>query len=419
MKQSPNPFDENLFRQEALCALDERHYGRPVAHMPPLWFLLGALLATCLTLAIIFLFSASYARKETAIGWLVPNQGLVRLNAGEYGTLLNVTASAGDTVQAGDPLATLSFDRDIEPGKSAAQTVSNEIDREISEKLSQRRLSEAALQARLRQIELELSQVDREFALVAHQIEQQQENVRLAAVIKERFERLEGSPANSPLQTDQSAKAHNSEQQNLTALNVQKERLAGRRLALDGELAQLPLEAAQRASILSSELASLRARKAELARRSNAVVSAPIDGRVASVRTTPGGVAPNTLLVSLLPASATLHAELFVPSEGIGFVQTGQSVRLMYSAFPHQRFGSARGTVSDVSSVILQPEDLPSALSLSQPAYRVDVILAEQNLSAMGQVYDLLPGMALQAEIIQERRSFFQWLFDPLFQRKQ
>ena len=54
-------------------------------------------------------------------------------------------------------------------------------------------------------------------------------------------------------------------------------------------------------------------------------------------------VDPAKPLMTLTPRGGALRAELYVPSRAIGFVKTGQRVRLLYDAFPYQKFGPGRG----------------------------------------------------------------------------
>ena len=49
--------------------------------------------------------------------------------------------------------------------------------------------------------------------------------------------------------------------------------------------------------------------------------------------------------MTLTPRGGALRAELYVPSRAIGFVKSGQRVRLLYDAFPYQKFGPAWGEV--------------------------------------------------------------------------
>ncbi len=84
------------------------------------------------------------------------------------------------------------------------------------------------------------------------------------------------------------------------------------------------------------------------------MIRAPIAGRVSSLQATVGKPAdPRQLQLSIVPDGSTLQAELFVPTRARGFVRPGQEVRILYDAFPYQRYGTHRGQVDDVSQTVL------------------------------------------------------------------
>ena len=104
-----------------------------------------------------------------------------------------------------------------------------------------------------------------------------------------------------------------------------------------------------------------------------------------------------------------------MPARAIGFVAPGQTVRLLYDAFPFQRFGSYSGTVDSVATTMLGPAEMPAPVAgIKDPAYRVKVKLARQTVEAYGHEVPLQPDMTLRADIILERRSFIEWLLEPL-----
>ena len=111
---------------------------------------------------------------------------------------------------------------------------------------------------------------------------------------------------------------------------------------------------------------------------------------------------------------AAMAVELYAPSRAIGFARVGQSVRLMYDAFPYQQFGSFAGTVAAISHTALAPGDIDAPLKLAEPAYRLRVRLDAQAVAAFGGVYPLQPGMTLKANVVLEKQSFLGWLLEPL-----
>ena len=72
-------------------------------------------------------------------------------------------------------------------------------------------------------------------------------------------------------------------------------------------------------------------------------------------------------LLTIVPGGAAMRAELFAPSRAIGFVQPGQEVRVMYDAFPYQRFCSFAGRVEQVSRVIIAPGEVDAPVKIGVP----------------------------------------------------
>ena len=79
--------------------------------------------------------------------------------------------------------------------------------------------------------------------------------------------------------------------------------------------------------------------------------------------------------LSILPTGSLLQAELFVPTRAVGFVRSGQQVRILYDAFPYQRFGSYGGRIIALTRTILTPTDDIGPIALSEPAYKATVAL--------------------------------------------
>lgn len=123
---------------------------------------------------------------------------------------------------------------------------------------------------------------------------------------------------------------------------------------------------------------------------------------------------PRRLQMQIVPDGDTLHAELFVPSRAIGFVEVGQSVRLLYDAFPYQHYGSHRGRVVEVSRTVLDGTEIAVPFKLDGPAYRAVVALERPDVAAHGKRIALQPDMLLKADIILEKRTLVDWILNPL-----
>lgn len=183
--------------------------------------------------------------------------------------------------------------------------------------------------------------------------------------------------------------------------------------------AELPLTTETKLNNLKQQLAQNQQARIQNAASWAEVLQAPANGIVSSVLVHAGeAVQPGQTLVSVMPAHSALQAQLLVPSSAIGFVHQGTPVVLHYQAFPYQKFGVQHGTVTDVSRSALTPAEVTALLGQNpprEPMYRVKVQLASQSVEAYGKRHTLLPGMALTADLLLDRRRMIEWIFEPLY----
>lgn len=138
-------------------------------------------------------------------------------------------------------------------------------------------------------------------------------------------------------------------------------------------------------------------------------------GRITALRAKPGEVvAAGRSLGALMPDGSRLLAEVWVPSSAIAFVNIGTEIRLMYDAFPYQKFGIARGKVIKIARSPTMPEDLPLEWQSKESQYRVLADIDKQQMTAYGKALSLTSGMRFKADLILERRFLLDWLLEPL-----
>ena len=129
-------------------------------------------------------------------------------------------------------------------------------------------------------------------------------------------------------------------------------------------------------------------------------------------------MAADAPLATVLPKGSGLHVELLVPTRAIGFLGKGQDVVLRYEAFPYERFGQYRGAITDIGRNVWTPGERIGTLVAKEPVYRVDVSLERQMVAALGQEFPLRPGMAVNADLLLEKRTLLEWIFEPVLQLK-
>lgn len=157
-------------------------------------------------------------------------------------------------------------------------------------------------------------------------------------------------------------------------------------------------------------------KKTEL-RRKLIVLTAPADAIVLEIANrTVGSVAreAETLFV-LVPRDVPLQAEVDVEGRDIGQVAVGQPVRIKYEAYPFQKFGTGSGTVRVVSHDAFAPDAKNEPTHrLQAPYYRVLVDVADTKLRRQPEHMQLLPGMAVTAELKVGQRRVISYFLYPL-----
>ena len=147
------------------------------------------------------------------------------------------------------------------------------------------------------------------------------------------------------------------------------------------------------------------------------VIQAPITGVVTNIAIASGqSVTADSPFATILPAGSKLQAEMLVPTRAIGFVTKGKEVVMRYEAFPFERFGQYRGVIAEVSQTVWSPGDKIGPLAVREAAYRIIVKLDKQSVAVMGQEIPLRSGMLVNADILLDKRSLLEWIFEPLLQ---
>ena len=420
-----------LFRSEVLAERQTQWLGT-VLLAPRLWdrlFSLTAVLAMAAILAL--LFFGEFTRNAKIAGWLVPQEGMVRVFAPQPGVVSGLYVKEGAEVRKGERLLALSGE--LQSSALGATQV------EIARRLAERR---QALQDERGQLERLLAQRQRAYAnrLAALRSQQAQVDSDIATMKS----RVGLSERNVAINREMRSQGYISEQRmqlvegekleqeaRLGALQRQRIALMGDRATLEGELNDLPLKTRADIAVIERNIAAVEQELAQTEARREIVVPAPQDGTVTAIFAELGGHANiSTPLLSIVPAGTKLEAHLYSPSRAVGFVRAGQHVLLRYQAYPYQKFGHYEGTVSSVSRSAVSPAELPPQLAgmssligisgpngspAAEPVYLITVKLDRQAVTAYGKQVPLQAGMQLEADVELETRKLYEWVLDPLY----
>jgi len=328
-----------LFRPKALKRHTETQFGSPVALMPVSWTVLGLFLAVMVLAAAVFLSTASYARKESARGILRPVAGEARLMAPRGGTLRSLTVGEGALVAQGQTLGFVATSQALEGGGLVDEQV-----------LASMRLEEESLRARLSAYDaaapLELAELranraaivaEREAALQAVATLDERRILAAERVVAAETLNARGLVADEELRRRQEALL--ALEQSIVDAQARVASLAARLTELDARLGRQSFSSQDGHAALEAQIAALAQRRAQAEAARGYELRAPIAGRVTGVQASLGqSLDPQRPLLTIASEGQPLVAELYVPSRAIGFIAPGQPVRLLYDAFPYQRF---------------------------------------------------------------------------------
>ncbi|MEJ7811630.1 MAG: HlyD family efflux transporter periplasmic adaptor subunit [Gemmatimonadaceae bacterium] len=145
---------------------------------------------------------------------------------------------------------------------------------------------------------------------------------------------------------------------------------------------------------------------------SEVVVPAPCAGTVLRMRINGTGavVQDGDVLGEMACAGERLQGELIVPQSGVARVKLGQGVKLLYDAFPYQRYGVRRGRIRWIS---------PSTMVASSgegATFRALIDLEDDAIRAGGERRSLMAGMGGRARVVVGRRSLVSYALEPIRQ---
>ncbi|MEA2729410.1 MAG: rane fusion protein [Acetobacteraceae bacterium] len=405
-----------LFREEVMeFQQHNRQWGRVVPLQPLSTRLMVWCVIATASGVIAFLFLAQYARKEVATGYLAPVSGTAKVFASQPGTISAVYVAQGETVEKGQPLLAIETSQIAINGEDVNTTILNSLDqqkkaltRNIAEEVQRTASEQQRLTAQIQQHETVLGDLDAQMAVQRARIAIMVEDVAAGG-------QLRSKGLVSEVDQRHRVNALLEQRQSLISLKQQVTVRQGELSETRFNLAQLPFVQGDRIQLLRNDLSATQQRIAEVNGRGAYIVRAPIGGRISSLQASEGQQSdPRHPQLQIVPVDSPLQAELFIPVRAIGFVAVGQDVRVLFDAFPYQRFGTFHGRIIKVSQTVLLASDVDLPVALKEPAYTATVALDRPDVLTHGKKIPLQPDMLLRADIILEKHTLANWILDPL-----
>lgn len=409
-----------LFRQEAIDAQREKFLGEATIARPVPFWVFTALAAGVAILLVSVAVWGQYTRRERVEGYVALDTGAARVQSPDSGRVAELLVKEGDEVVAGQEIAKISFERTTTAGVSAGAEVAQEMERRraILEKEQAQWRDLGAQQ--VEQVRRRVKDLTRELGQFDGEIRLQEVRIRSA---REQLARYQGLAGEKKFVSENLVKQKHDEvtdqELKLEALRRQKSQVERDLTAAKMEEPAIELRSRAQQEQVARQISELRQEATQVEARRETVIRAPMNGVVTNVAVNRGqSVAADAPLATILPKGSGLHVELLVPTRAIGFLEKGKEVVLRYEAFPYERFGQYRGVIQDIGRNVWTAGERIGPLSAKEPVYRVDVKLERQAVAALGQEYPLRPGMLVNADLLLEKRTLLEWIFEPVMQLK-
>lgn len=158
-------------------------------------------------------------------------------------------------------------------------------------------------------------------------------------------------------------------------------------------------------------------------RRDYMALHAPVSGTVQqlAVSTVGGVVQAAQPIMVIVPDNAQVVVEAQILNRDIGFVRTGQKVRVKLEAFPFTDYGIVPGVVETISrdAVDMSQGNGAQKDEKGRPVqqglvYAARIRLEQRTINVGGTPQAIGPGLACQAEIVTGRRRIISYLLSPI-----
>jgi len=358
---------------------------------------------------------ARFNRIEDVVGYVVSDKLEVNIISSRHGIVQNMLVKEGDHVAIDQPLAYVWSDlRNHDLGNVSA-TMLDALGRQREKAIHKYGLLQSVADSEQQRLQVALSAAVERHAALGRQLVLQQSLVNSLNDTLQRFSTLVDIDLVSKLELERRQQEVMMGRQRLeeirqahheadSAITIARSRMQSYAEEVELQLTQSRMEI----DGLDREFAALSA-------DAGYAIVAPVAGTVTLLQAAQGkAVDPRYPLFIIRPQGAQFEVELLAPSKAVGFLEVGQSVNVMYDAFPYQKFGASSGIIERISDSAISPRDIDSKIDIAEPVYKIRVRLEQQYVEAYGAKFPLHGGMTVRASIVLDQRSFVDWLLEPI-----
>lgn len=407
-----------IFRKEVIIA-QKNIDGHVILFQPKMLYLSSIFSMLLFVVLLIYLTQASYSRKETVKGYLIPKSGVVKIYPERAGTVDEIFVNDGGFVEAGQPIAKIMNRTALTTGSDLPIALGKEISAQINELDKELKINNDVFQ---QQLELSSQQLTQKKKSLNALVKMQQTGHKKVNIKNDQYEANNTLHKKGFLSKSQLSIIQEDYLDSLEESKKLESDIASILLdisTLESEKNSLPSQFLLKEIAIKRQISELKAKLIEISSQHEVVEKAPTSGIVTAIQPEIGTkVNIDTPILSVIPLNSPLEIELLLPTRSAGFVRNGDPIKVRFDAFPYQKFGFITGEVINIDKSLVLPGEKIIPLQINEAAYRVRAKLSCQKISAYGKLFPLKIGMQAEADIILEKRTLLEWLFEPIYSLK-
>jgi HlyD family secretion protein/adhesin transport system membrane fusion protein len=138
-------------------------------------------------------------------------------------------------------------------------------------------------------------------------------------------------------------------------------------------------------------------------------IVSPSDGivKVLNIKTIGGVVESAQVLAQIVPLEGQLILETRIDPKDIGYINIGQKANVKISAYDFSRYGTVEGNVEYISATTFSNPD-------NSKYYTCRISIAKNYIGTDPTKNLIIPGMAVQADIVTGSKSLLAYLLKPI-----
>ena len=402
----------DLFRKEAIEAQKKKSDGVGLIATPLSFYILNSSLLLIIVIVVIFLNYTQYSRKELVTGRLVPTGDYARVYSTKKGIISDLFVKEGQLIAQGEPIALITSDVYTTQGVKLTSMLSSEFNKteDIMRLVlkHEQKLTESVLLKLEDEIKFKVKELEGIIDLVDINVKKRD----LSHSKFEKFKKLYNKELVSQSKYEESFYAFLTDDNELNRILNEKTVIESQIARMKAELEVERLTSQRKITDLKLRLSQTIREEAISKSDDTYLIKAPLSGIISGLQVRKGQQSSaTTQLLTILPNNDGLEVELFVPTRAISYISKETIIKIRYNSFPYQKYGTFSGNVKSISKSVIKATQLDGYTGNEEWLYKLTVTLNDEDYR--NGVY-LKPGMELSAYLLGEKRTVFEWIFEPL-----